>query len=379
MSDKFRIAYLGWHNPLDKKSLSGTPYQLCRSLEKIGYDIKWVKIKYTYVYRIFAKIFSLMRMNVIFTHSILGALLQSRTIRSRYLEDCDLVFAPFASEALFCLKTDKPIIYLSDATFNLMVGYYYKNLSAKSIRQGNIIEKRALEKSMVVIVSSDWAYQSVIHDYNQDPSKVHVIEFGANIDEKDIIPRTFMYNGHLDLLFLGVDWVRKGGPIAVEACRFLNENGIPSTLHVIGVSSLESNIKELPYVDFIGFLDKNDKDQYQKLIETIKKCHCLLLPTLAECAGIAFCESSANGLPVFSHETGGVGNYVVDGKNGYLLPIGSTGADFGKKIKECLYSGKLEQMSITAKAMYKEKLNWNVWADRVSVVISKIFENGRNE
>ena len=100
----------------------------------------------------------------------------------------------------------------------------------------------------------------------------------------------------------------------------------------------------------------------------------MLLPTLAECSAIAFCESSANGVPVFSHLTGGVGNYVYDGRNGYLLPFGSRGADFGAKIKTCLESGELEQMSMMAREVYREKLNWNVWAQKVEAIIRNMLK-----
>lgn len=202
-------------------------------------------------------------------------------------------------------KKERPIIYLSDATFNVMVDYYFKNLTSGSIKQGNQVEQRALSKSDAIIVSSDWAAKSVINDYKQPEEKVYVIEFGANIDDEDIIPHKFEYDGHLNLLFLGVDWERKGGSIAVDTCRWLNDNGIKTTLHVIGTKRLNDKIKNLPFVDYVGFLNKNIPEQYEKLVSIIKKCHCLLLPTLAECSAIAFCESSANGLPIFSHVTGG--------------------------------------------------------------------------
>lgn len=373
-----KIGYIGWFNPQDKRSLSGTPYKICKSLESMGYEIKWIPVKQSLTYRLYSKYIAvkekILGKNINVSHSILGAMLQSKTIDKCQLEDCDILFAPFASEALYCLKTEKPIIYLSDATYNIMVDYYFKNLSESSVRQGNRVEQRALDSASSIIVSSDWTYNSVINDYHQPQSKVHVIEFGANIDDKDIIVHKFKFDGHLNLLFLGVDWYRKGGQIAVDTCKWLNENGIPATLYVVGIKDLDKNIKYLPYVKDLGFLNKNIPEQYCMLVDTIKKCHCLLLPTLAECAGIAFCESSANGLPVFSHDTGGVKNYVYDGKNGYLLPVGSEGSDFGKKIKACLISGELERMSETAKLVYNEKLNWNVWAKRVNIILEELLK-----
>lgn len=226
-------------------------------------------------------------------------MLQSKTIDMSAVQQCDVLFAPICSEALYSLRTDKPIIYLSDATFNIMVDYYFKGLSAYAIKQGNKVEQRAIERSKAIIVSSQWAANSAINDYHQNPSKVHIVEFGANLDDKDIIEKTFDYNGHLHILFLGVDWKRKGGQIAVDACKWLNENGVLATLHIVGIKELDESIKKLPYVDYVGFLNKNYPEQHNRLVAVIKQYHCMLLPILAECSAIAFCESSANGLPVF--------------------------------------------------------------------------------
>ena len=97
----------------------------------------------------------------------------------------------------------------------------------------------------------------------------------------------------------------------------------------------------------------------------------MLHPAIAECSAIAFCECSAFGVPVFSQRTGGVSDYVIDGRNGYLLPAGSSGADFGRKIKSCLESGEFERMSVEAQAVYKEKLNWTVWAEEMESIIAR--------
>lgn len=294
-------------------------------------------------------------------HTINLATIESNSLKKKEIENCDVLFAPFASTALYSLKTDKPIIYLSDTTFSAMVDYYYKGIASWNIKQANKIEKKALTKAAIVILSSEWAKQSAQSDYDIPNSKIRVLEFGANIDEKNIIPHQYSYNNHLNILFLGIDWIRKGGDIAVEATKYLNDNGIPSTLHIVGIRNLDNNIVNLPFVKNYGFLNKNNPDNYNQLVSIIQQSHCLLLPTKAECSAIAFCESSANGLPIFTYNTGGVSNYVENGKNGYMLPIGSSGHEFGKKISECFQSGELEKMSKTAVDVYNKKLNWTVW------------------
>lgn len=383
LDKKIKVGFIGWYSPEDKKALSGTPHKMSDLLKSIGCEVIWIKMEKSMNYLLYQKLMgaigkiSTKRLDC--THSVIGAMLQSKTINMSAVQQCDVLFAPFCSEALYSLRTDKPIIYLSDATFNIMVDYYFKGLSAYAIKQGNKVEQRAMDRSKAIIVSSQWAANSAINDYHQNPSKVHIVEFGANLDDKDIIEKTFDYNGHLHILFLGVDWKRKGGQIAVDACKWLNENGVLATLHIVGIKELDESIKKLPYVDYVGFLNKNHPEQYNRLVAIIKQCHCMLLPTLAECSAIAFCESSANGLPVFSHLTGGVGNYVYNGINGYLLPLGSTGVDFGTKIKECLESGELKNMSKTAKNVYKEKLNWNVWANKVEKILIKSITICNNE
>lgn len=381
LDKKIRIGYISPANPFDRKALSGTPYKIGETLRSIGAELVWIQVKQSKAYKLYDKICRLFNKifpnKILVSHTALGATLLSKSLDLNQIKEMDLLFSPLSSDALF--NIDKhilppPIMYLSDATFERMVGYYFHNLYGWNIKEGNKVEQKAQDISSQLIFSSDWAASSAIEFYHQPASKVHVIEFGANIDDKDIVKKTFVYNGTLHLLFLGVDWVRKGGDLAVEACKELNEMSIKSVLHVVGIRNLSSEIKSLPFVDYVGFLDKNNQEDYNKLISLIRMCHCLLLPTKAECAGIAFCESSANGLPAFSHVTGGVRNYVEDGVNGYLLPLGSTGKDFANKIKECLQSGELERMSLSATELYKQKLNWKVWGEKVEKLIRDTLE-----
>lgn len=371
-----KIGFIQLHDPMDRRASSGTPYKMAEALRMAGNEVVWVKARKNILYRTYSKVMKfwngMSRAKVNVSHSSFGSSLLSMSLDRSIIDSCDILFAPFASECLYKLKTDRPIVYLSDATFGIMAGYYYKNLSPCSVRQGNKVEQVAVDKAAEVIVSSDWAAESVVKDYHKDPSKVHVLEFGANVDEKDIAPKVFEYDGHLDILFLGVDWDRKGGGIAVDAARWLNGNDVPTTLHIVGIKNLAPEVQALPFVDNHGNLNKNIPEEYQKLVEVMRKCHCLLLPTLAECAGIAFCESCANGLPIFSHRTGGGSDYVHDGENGYLLPSPSSGEDFGRKIKSSLESGEMARMSETAKHLYRSKFNWKVWAEKMMVIMSAL-------
>ena len=86
---------------------------------------------------------------------------------------------------------------------------------------------------------------------------------------------------------------------------------------------------------------------------------------------LCLAEASAYGLPIFTYDTGGVGNYVINGVNGYRLPLKDNASEFAEKIKNSITTGKLTQMKETAITLYKEKLNWERW----SVCFKNIIEN----
>lgn len=65
----------------------------------------------------------------------------------------------------------------------------------------------------------------------------------------------------------------------------------------------------------------------------------------------------------------------MNGRNGYGLPLGSSGEDFGKIIKRCLESGELEKMSRTCIDVYNERLNWTVWGEKMEKIINEVVKH----
>ena len=381
-----KVGFLSLESPYNRKVQSGTLFKMYESLNKLDMDVIWVSGGSSKFYNILNRIYlhfltfikKISGKNIVSPYTKINSFLYYKLINKKLIETVDVLFVPFIYSITIAshLKAKKPIIYLNDATYKLMIDYnlLYFNLFRSNINQGLKIEKKAMDKSAAIVLSSDWARKSVINDYLQPEEKVHVIEFGANIDDADIIIPEEKSKDTLHLLFSGVDWKGKGGDIAIAACEELNKMGINSIIHIVGITNLEQIIINLPFVDYIGFLDKNIPGQYSLLINTIKKCHCLLLPTQAEAAGIVFAECSAYGLPSFSYQTGGVGNYVIDGQNGYLLPLSATAKDFAKKISECYLNGEMEKMSQTSVDIYKNKLNWNIWREKITDILNKFFE-----
>lgn len=368
----------------DKKAWSGIIYKIYRQLcslygeENIVHlhtKVDWIGRFYIFIYKCIAHIFDR-------DYSSMDCFVSKRlatSVRETIaLKEVKVIFAPAGAMDIAYLTTEKPIIYYSDATFKLLYGYYpLNNLFQCKYIEALYVEKKAMEKADILLYASHWAKQSAVIDYDIPPSKSFVVQFGANIEDKDIKfrKRTFLSKKEkVKFLFLGVDWERKGGIVAVDCCISMMKKGFDVELHVVGIPQLPLEYNKYDFLINHGFLNKNKREDYLLLISIIDKCDILLLPTKAECAGIVFAEASAFGLPIFTYDTGGVADYVINGVNGYRLPINHKGKDFADKIYTLLMEGKMEKLSIGGRRLYEERLNWEHWGKEFDCALKLIMK-----
>jgi hypothetical protein len=96
-----------------------------------------------------------------------------------------------------------------------------------------------LSRCKLAIFSSEWGAQSAIDHYNFDPSKLKVVPFGANLecDRRLDDIRKIVDARPIDkckLLFVGLEWINKGGDVAYQVAKELNRSGIRAELTVVG-------------------------------------------------------------------------------------------------------------------------------------------------
>jgi len=359
-------------NPFeDKRAWSGTIYKLRESIEQAGFKVIWIKTgKYEFVLKYFyyaAKIF-FPKYYIPIEHTPLASWVLSLGINNSLCKKCDFYFFPGRAHIIKHIKYKRDTIYLSDTCFCDMINYYWGDVPEKFIRWGNKLEEYSIRASSINIRSSKWAADSAIRNFGSNPENTHVIQFGANIDSH--LETTVQYpSSELHILFSGIDWNRKGGPIAVETVRILNEKGIKATLTMVGIQKIPEDVTNLPYVTNIGFLNKNDENQYKRYINIWINSHIFLLPTKAECSATVFCEASSFGVPAITYDTGGLGSYVFDGINGYKLPLSSTARDFANCIADIVESGQIKNLSEGSKKLYATTLSWSVWSRKFKEII----------
>jgi len=338
--NKLKIAFLTSTDVRDKRAWSGTHYYMAKALERNVGEVDYLgPVSLPFLFFL-GKVISFLLQKIFnkrfdYTHSLIVAKVYAKIFSKKLKEkNYDLIFAPASSSEIAFLKTKIPIIYLSDTTYANMIGYYpyYSNLLKTSAKQGNEIEKRTIVNSKLVLFPSEWAANSAINDYHAEKSKVHVIPFGANIDEapkNDLISQK-KKTDKCRLLFLGVEWERKGGEIAFNTLVKLNNSGINTELIVCGCIPPKKFSHQKMKV--IPFINKNNKEQYRQFEQILLNSDFLILPTKAECYGVVFCEASAYGLPSIATNTGGVNGAIINGVNGFVLPQNSNADDFAKLI-----------------------------------------------
>lgn len=371
------IGYVSRENPFtDRKAWSGTIYKIREAIELAGFKVIWIPYSVGKTAELAIKSYMKLRYGkaAITNHNRYIYRQEAKSISQSLIDECDYLFFPGGIQISAFRNLGKPLIYYADATIRIMMDYYFKNQHEWIKHEAERCERMGISNASLCIMSSDWAANSVVNDYHFQKERTFVLEFGANLDDEDIVDAAEYDDGRLRMLLSGVDWDRKGGADAVEAVRLLNEKGVDAHLTIVGMTNLPKYVTVLPYVTVVGFLNKNDLVEYKRYVDIIKASNLLILPTKAECAGIVYCEACAYGLPIFTRCTGGTANYCIDGVNGRNLQENATAEDFANAIYEGIKNHKLKEYSENAKQIYINKLSWSAWVQKFAKIMNLIFK-----
>jgi glycosyltransferase involved in cell wall biosynthesis len=268
-----------------------------------------------------------------------------------------------------------PVIHVSDTTFSLMRSFYasFVRLGRASLAAGEAIEREAINNSVFTTVSSPWAAHSVSHDYGKPVHAVRTLSWGCNIPEmpiSDVAPDPSP-DAPCRLLFIGLDWQRKGGDIVLDTAVRLHEAGFDFQVDIVGATP--AHPVNVPNVTMHGLLRKSDPAEFAKLIELLRSASILFLPTRQDCTPMVFAEANALGVPALASDVGGVSGVITDGENGLLLPADAGAAEFAQAIVD-LWQDRPRYLAMrkTARFAYDNRLNWRAWANGMAAMIDEI-------
>lgn len=310
-------------------------------------------------------------------HSIALARLRSRDFaRQARATGCDLVFSAKDCKGIaYFPRHQCPVIYWSDATFRSMIGYYpsFSSLYRFSRREGELIERHALNRADAVLMLTGWAASSAVTDYGISARKVSAFPVGPKISvwpEAAEARRTETFSGGVRLLWVGVRWERKGGPMALRIAEALHARGISVELTVIGTQPPVTS----PLMRVIPYLNKSDPAEFAQLQEEYRRAHFFVLPTRQEAGGSVFVEATGSGLPSIACRTGGVGSLVRHNVNGFTFPLDTPAATYADVIQEHCREPELYRSLVERTCDFHRRVaNWEVWGERVAGIINELL------
>jgi glycosyltransferase involved in cell wall biosynthesis len=291
---------------------------------------------------------------------------------------CDILFSPIGASEIALLETDLPIVYCSDITWAQMLDYYPDTsvISKAARKEGFYIESCAIRRATACTFPSDWAAKSCCDDFGFAPESTFTISFGANISDPPTraLATSRSIGSPINLLLIGVDWIRKGGAIAFECLTTLLNRNVDATLTLCGC--VPSAGFEHPRFRVIPFLNKHDPKQQELMKQLLLDAHFLLFPTRAEAFGVVTCEASAYGLPTIATDTGGVSGALRNGINGFLMPYEARGDAYADKLMEMVAAPEqYRTLVVSTRDEFERRLNWDVWGRSMRSVFFHALKN----
>lgn len=382
MVEHMRIAFVTTYNARDVRYWSGIPFYMSRALEEAGIEVN-------YVGPLRKSISPLVLTRWVYHKYVTRQQYDTErepSISKSYAKQVERELSSLQPDVILCpgtipvcqLRTRIPIVIWTDATFDGMIDYYpeWTNLTQTTLRNGHMLEQKALSHCASAVYASDWACETAMKHYKIDRAKLRVIPFGANLECKRTLEdaeRLVQARAQTccRLLFIGQQWHRKGGDLAVAVAAELNRRGVNTELVVVGC------IPPDPMPEFVrvkGFIPKSTPAGKAALDQIFASSHFCLVPSRAECFGVAIGEAASFAVPSVTSGSGGTTTAVLDDQNGKNFTLD----DFVSKATDFIQNQFSDWRTYNSLArssfqVYERRLNWKVAASELRELLHELL------
>lgn len=381
-----KIAFATIYDPQDVRRGSGTFYHMSKEMERQGHTLHYIGpilFNYPLVSRLLRALHARAgKRYVTYLDPFVGKQTGSEVTRQLANLDYDIVITNDYAIAGYT-HTQRPVVLYTDA----MITHNHMERNLPHSRMSNIsfitlwlsrqTIKRGLRQASLCVFPAQWSADEALK-YHPDASKIRVVPFGANMPDPGTeitASRDFAAakeNRTINLLFVGKDWQRKGGAVAVDTVQELQRRGFDAHLHIVGSTPPDS--ANPAFIHGYGLLDKTDAADMQKMTELYHTCDAFILPSSSEGFVIVPLEAAAYGMPTLAYNTIGVNTTVHDGQTGILLEFGAPGSAFADVIEGWVADPNIYiALAQGARKHFDETVNWKRNIQRLFAEIERVM------
>ena len=266
----------------------------------------------------------------------------------------------FQTQSLFDASTSGvPHFLFTDHTFLANRRYTPPRKTWPVTAAWRRMERELYPKCRVCFTSSRFSADSLVEDYGVPESRVMVVGSGANIDLPDCDPG---YSRAMRrVIFVGVEWERKGGPVLIEAMQEVRKIFPDATLDVIGCD---------PGISF-EWMHSHGRIPREQVGGHLRNADIFCLPSLAEPSAVALVEASGYGLPVVATRVGGTPERVRHDETGLLVKPGNAPALAEALLSIMKNPEKSRDMGLAGRRWAIEEFTWKATARKIAARIEQ--------
>jgi glycosyltransferase involved in cell wall biosynthesis len=228
------------------------------------------------------------------------------------------------------------------------------------------LEREIYRDASHVFVMSEHVRQSLIDSYGCNPADSSCVFAGSNIDPTPIPLGNDGYRNQT-VIFVGVDWERKGGPSLLQAFQKLLVKLPAARLVILGS---RPRIRH-PQIEVLGRVPPEEVKR--RLAQASVFC----LPTRVEPFGIAVVEAFFHKLPVVTTNIGAMPGLVHPGKSGILIPPGDSDALAAALLELLSDPAKCREFGEYGRKVVSEIYSWDEVGRKLHQGVEAVLQNGR--
>jgi len=205
--------------------------------------------------------------------------------------------------------------------------------------------------------------RSLVEEYGISPDKVTVVGAGANLRRLPAV-RPLPLDAPPTILFIGNDFVRKGGEVLLDAFDTVRRSVPDARLVLVGTRPA---IAPREGVEVLGRV----RDR-SRIAELYRSASVFCVPSFFDPYPLVLLEAMAFGVPVVGTEQMGTPEMVVDGETGRLVRPGDASALADALLDVLKDPDAAEHRAAAARRDVERRFTWDHVVDRMTPALESL-------